>query len=76
MNAWAALANHAMQSEMLEVDQAEYDEWMDTMRALVTEGLDYVTFTARRTEALKDRTDARLQHLLGSLLLRAQRTGD
>ena len=53
--AWDALANYAMQSEMLEVDQAENDEWMDTVRALVAEGLDYETFTARRMEALKAR---------------------
>lgn len=57
--AWAALANHAMQSEMLEVDQAENDEWMNTMRALVAEGLDYETFTVRRMEALKARLTRR-----------------
>ena len=57
--AWDALANYAMQSEMLEVDQAENDEWMDTMRSLVAEGLDYETFTARRMEALKARLTRR-----------------
>ncbi|TFD85001.1 hypothetical protein E3T61_18450 [Cryobacterium lactosi] len=57
--AWAALANRAMQMEMLEVDQTENDAWMKTMRALVAEQLDYDTFTARRMAALSDRLRSR-----------------
>jgi hypothetical protein len=57
--AWATLANQAMQLEMLEVDQAENEAWMKTMRALVAEQLDYDTFTARRMTALSDRLRSR-----------------
>ena len=52
---WAALANRVMQLEMLDVDRAENESWVRTMRALIAEHLDYKTFTERRMAALKER---------------------
>jgi hypothetical protein len=55
VDAWAILANKAMQLETLEADLAENEAWSQTMRALIKENLDYETFTERRLAALKDR---------------------
>ncbi|MEB0003503.1 hypothetical protein QN357_11250 [Cryobacterium sp. RTC2.1] len=53
------MANDDMQLETLEVDRAENDAWLATMRALVAEHLDYATFTERRMAALKTRIRGR-----------------
>jgi hypothetical protein len=54
-DAWAVLANQAMQLETYATDLAENTEWAATMRALLAEHLDYGTFTERRLEALRGR---------------------
>lgn len=59
VDAWSVLANQAMQQETLDVDQAENDAWLATMRALLAEHLDYTTFTERRLAALKERIRGR-----------------
>lgn len=55
VDAWAALANRALQLETLETDLAENERWAETMRELVARGLPYDEFITVRMEALRAR---------------------
>lgn len=59
VDGWRALGNRILQAETLAADLAENAAWDAAMRALVAEGFDYDTFTARRLEWLSERLRAR-----------------